>query len=48
MEMIKNTEPAVEPKPVIEPKRETPVKPRPDKDDPWTVPAPKVNPTPKA
>jgi len=44
------TEPMVIPvepdvKPV--PKRETP-KPKPRRGDPWTVPAPKVNPTPKA
>lgn len=45
----KNTEPTVVPKePKTKPKRETPVRPKPDKNDPWTVPAPKVNPTPKA
>ena len=37
-------EPIVKPMP----KREAPSKPRPKKNDPWTVPAPKVNPTPKA
>lgn len=34
-----------EPKIVPRPTRE--VKPKPRRDDPWTVPAPKVNPTPK-
>lgn len=36
-------EPDVKPKP----KREEP-RPRPRRGDPWTVPAPKKNPTPKA
>ena len=37
-------------KPIVKPtqKREVSPKTRPDKNDPWTVPAPKVNPTPKA
>ena len=39
---IAPAEPDVKPKP----KREEKVRPR--KSDPWTVPAPKVNPTPKA
>jgi len=45
------TDPAVVPaEPDVKPKpqRVAPVKPRPKKDDPWTVPTPKVNPTPKA
>jgi len=43
------TEPQVLPKPKTKPlpKRELP-KPAPRRGDPWTVPAPKVNPTPKA
>lgn len=54
MEKIQMTEPAVlpaEPKIKPMPKRETP-KPKPRKDDPWTVPAPYPKhypqPTPKA
>lgn len=38
------TEPDVKPKP----KRKAPERPRPRRDDPWTVPGPKVKPTPKA
>ena len=41
---VKPVEPII--KPNIKPKRE--IKPRPDKNDPWTVPAPRINPTPKA
>lgn len=45
--LIKMTEVApVEPD--VKPKPKPAVKPRPNKDDPWTVPGPKVNPTPKA
>lgn len=49
---MNKTEPAVLPEPTIKPKRETP-KPRPDKNDPWTVPYPydpktHPQPTPKA
>lgn len=40
--MIEIAEPEVLPKPITTPKT------RPNKNDPWTVPAPKVNPTPKA
>lgn len=48
MDKVINTETA-EPKTKPKPKREAPVKPKPRRsDDPWTVPAPKVNPTPKA
>jgi hypothetical protein len=49
MEMIQMTEPLVLPEPKTKPKprRDSP-KPKPRKDDPWTVPAPKKNPTPKA
>jgi hypothetical protein len=46
---MKMTEPAVkpaEPKTKPSPTRESP-KTKPQKGDPWTVPAPKVNPTPK-
>lgn len=39
-------EPAVKPQPKIKPRPTE--KPRPRKNDPWTVPGPKVNPTPKA
>lgn len=45
-----DTEPAVLPaRPDVKPRpqRET-QKPKPQRGDPWTVPAPKVNPTPKA
>lgn len=34
--------------PKVVPKREVKPKPKPRKDDPWTVPAPLINPTPKA
>ena len=49
MEIIQMTEPAVKPaEPITKPKPSREVKPKPNRDDPWTVPAPKVNPTPKA
>lgn len=35
-------------KPDVKPKPERETKPRPSRTDPWTVPAPRVNPTPKA
>ena len=35
-------------KPDVKPKPKREEKPRPRRGDPWTVPAPKVNPTPKA
>lgn len=35
-------------KPDVKPKPRREEKVRPRKSDPWTVPAPKVNPTPKA
>lgn len=41
---IAPSEPIIKPKPR---EKENPV-PRPRREDPWTVPAPKVNPTPKA
>ena len=41
-----DAEPDVAPKPKTKP--QTTPKPRPQRGDPWTVPAPKVNPTPKA
>lgn len=46
--LIKMTE--VAPAPDVKPQPKPAVKPatKPRKDDPWTVPAPKVNPTPKA
>jgi hypothetical protein len=48
MEKLKMTEVApVEPDVKPKPKRDTP-KPKPRRGDPWTVPGPKVNPTPKA
>lgn len=34
--------------PIIKPKPKETEKPKPRRGDPWTVPAPKVNPTPKA
>jgi hypothetical protein len=43
MTEVAPAKPDVKPKP----QRDVP-KPKPNKDDPWTVPAPKVNPTPKA
>lgn len=43
MEKLTAPMPDIKPTPV----REVP-RPRPRKDDPWTVPAPRVNPTPKA
>lgn len=43
MTEVAPAKPDVKPKP----QRDVP-KTRPNKDDPWTVPAPKVNPTPKA
>ena len=48
-QMTETAEPDVLPAPITKPmpKRESP-KPKPNRDDPWTVPAPKVNPTPKA
>lgn len=42
MTEVAPAEPDVKPKPAIKPA------PKPRRDDPWTVPAPKVNPTPKA
>jgi len=39
--------PLVKPKIKPAPKRTSP-RPRPRKNDPWTVPGPKINPTPKA
>lgn len=48
MDNFKNTDPAVLPKPKIKPERQAPPKIKPNKDDPWTFPSPKVNPTPKA
>lgn len=43
------TEPMVIPsKPKVKPTPKREVKPAPRRGDPWTVPAPKVNPTPKA
>ena len=51
MKKLQKTEPLVlpEPKPKTKPKprRDSP-KHKPRRDDPWTVPAPKKNPTPKA
>jgi len=41
-------EPLVEPKPVTKPSPTEKPKEKPRRGDPWTVPAPKVNPTPKA
>lgn len=35
-------------KPDVKPKPKREEKPKPRRGDPWTVPAPKVNPTPKA
>jgi hypothetical protein len=49
IEMTQMTEPAVEPaRPKTKPVPKRKPKERPRRDDPWTVPAPKVNPTPKA
>ena len=49
MEMTEMNEPLVKPAPDTKPKRRrTSPKPRPKENDPWTVPGPKVNPTPKA
>lgn len=44
---ISETQPA-EPIVIPRPKRKKEEKIRPNKSDPWTVPAPKVSPTPKA
>lgn len=49
MEEIKMTEPAVIPaEPDVKPKPSRETEPNPEENDPWMVPAPKVNPTPKA
>jgi len=48
MRNIQMIEPLVEPKPVTKPSPTEKPKEKPRRGDPWTVPAPKVNPTPKA
>jgi len=42
------TEPAVKPAPDTKPSPRPKPKERPKEDDPWTVPAPRVDPPPKA
>jgi hypothetical protein len=34
--------------PIVKPRPKREERPRPRREDPWTVPAPRVNPTPKA
>ena len=48
MSNLQMTKPLVEPKPITKPSPKEKPKERPRREDPWTVPAPKLNPTPKA
>lgn len=44
---LKSPQPEVLPKPTVVPKPKTPPQVEPDEDDPFNVPGPKINPTPK-